>query len=127
MRLDWLVQFQRFAQATLVAQYEALRELPKTPAHHAFRAKGLTPYDMPQLAFNLLDEDVPTLYNTGSKGHYLVFYLGTSATSRPAFLVKNGKKVTLADYTALGDPTTEPYLLVLQTSQLAAGEWRVRG
>ncbi len=133
VRLDRLVHAQHFTQGPLEAQYEALRRLPKTPAAHQFRAKGLTPFDVPQLAFNILDESVPTptLYNTGGRGHDVVFYLGATPTSRPApgqgVLVKNGKKVTLADYSALGDAATAPYLLVMQTSELAAGGWRVRG
>ena len=59
----------------------------------------------------------------------MVFYLGVPASSRPGqgLLVKTGQKVTLPDYSALGDAATEPYLLVLQTSELAAGDWRVRG
>ena len=132
-RLDKFVHFQQFAQPTLVAQYEALRVRPKTPAAHAFRAKGSTPYNVPQLVINLLEADVPTptLYNTGGRGHEVVFYLGTTPTSRPrpgqGLLVKNGKKVALSDYSALGDAATEPYLLALQTSELAAGGWRVRG
>ncbi|WP_046246416.1 hypothetical protein [Hymenobacter terrenus] len=132
-RLDQLVQAQRFTQAELVTQYEALRRLPKTPTGHRFQAKGLTPYDVPQLAFNILEESVPTptLYNTGGRGHEVVFYLGATATSRPlpgqGVLVKNGKKVTLSDYSSLGDAATAPFLLVMQTSQLAAGGWRVRG
>jgi hypothetical protein len=131
-RLDKLVHAQRFTQAPLVDQYEALRRLPKTPASHAFRAKGLTPYNEPQLVFNILAQSVPTptLYNTGGRGHEVVFYLGATATSRPApgqgVLVKNGKKVALSDYSALGDAATQPFLLVLQTSELAAGGWRVR-
>ena len=131
--LDKFVHFQQFAQPALVAQYEALRVRPKTAAAHQFRAKGLTPYNVPQLAYNLHETDVPTptLYNTGGRGHEVVFYLGATASSRPrpgqGLLVKNGKKVTLSDYSALGDAATEPYLLVLQTSELAAGGWRVRG
>ena len=132
--LDKFVQFQQFAQPALVAQYEALRVRPKTPATRAaFRAKGRTPYNVPQLAYNLHEQDVPTptLYNTGGRGHEVVFYLGATPTSRPrpgqGLLVKNGKKAALADYAALGTPATEPYLLVLQTSELAAGGWRVRG
>jgi len=35
--------------------------------------------------------------------------------------------VTLPDYTALGTAATELYLLVMQTSELAAGGWRVKG
>ncbi|GAB3875555.1 hypothetical protein GCM10028824_31230 [Hymenobacter segetis] len=133
LRLDKLVNAQRFAYAGLVTQYEALRRLPKTPATHQFRAKGLTPYNEPQLVFNILDESVPTpnLYNTGGRGHDVVFYLGATPTSRPrpgqGVLVKNGKKVALSDYSTLGTAATEPYLLVLQTSELAAGGWRVRG
>ena len=132
-RLDKLVHAQQFTQRQLVDQYEALRRLPKTPATHQFRAKGLTPFDVPQLAFNILEESVPTptLYNTGGRGHEVVFYLGATASSRPrpgqGVLVKNGKKVTLADYSALGTAATEPYLLVMQTSELAAGGWRVKG
>ena len=132
-RLDKVVHVQRFTQKTLVDQYEALRRLPKTPAAHAFRARGLTPYDVPQLAYNIVEEDVPTptLYNTGGRGHEVVFYLGATAASRPrpgqGVLVKNGRKVTLSDYTALGTPATEPFVLVLQTSELAAGGWRVKG
>ena len=131
--LDKFVRFQQFAQPTLVAQYEALRILPKTPTTHVFRAKGLTPYNVPQLAYNMLDENLPTptLYNTGSRGHEVVFYLGAMPTSHPrpgqGLLVKNGKKVTLSDYSMLGDAAIEPYLLVMQTSELAAGGWRVRG
>ncbi|MDQ2769716.1 MAG: hypothetical protein M3Y54_04360 [Bacteroidota bacterium] len=131
--LDKFVHFQQFAQSTLVAQYEALRVLPKTPAAHAFRAKGATPYNVPQLAYHLHEEEVPTptLANTGGRGHEVVFYLGATASSRPrpgqGLLVKNGKKVKLSDYSALGDAATEPYLLVMQTSELAAGGWRVRG
>ena len=132
-RLDKLVHAQRFTQKPLVNQYEALRRLPKTPAVHRFRAKGPTPYNVPQLAYHLHEEDVPTptLYNTGGRGHEVVFYLGATPTSRPrpgqGVLVKNGKKLSLSDYSALGDPATEPHLLVLQTSELAAGGWRVRG
>ena len=131
--LDKFVHFQQFAQPTPVHQYEALRAVPKTPAAHVFRAKGATPYDVPQLAYNLRDEDVPTptLSNTGGRGHEVVFYLGATPTSRPrpgqGLLVKNGKKRLLNDYALLGDPATEPYVLVLQTSELAAGGWRVRG
>ena len=131
--LDKFVHFQQFAQSTLVAQYEALRVLPKTPAAHAFRAKGATPFNVPQLAYHLHEEDVPTptLANTGGRGHEVVFYLGATPTSRlrpgQGLLVKNGKKVKLSDYSALGDAATEPYVLVLQTSELAAGGWRVRG
>ncbi|MDB5271011.1 MAG: hypothetical protein JWP58_4051 [Hymenobacter sp.] len=75
LRLDKVVNGQRFAQPALVAQYEALRRLPKTPATHQFRAKGLTPYNEPQLVFNILAESVPTptLYNTGGRGHEVVF------------------------------------------------------
>lgn len=132
-RLDKVVHGQRFTQKPLVDQYEALRRLPKTPATHQFRAKGLTPFDVPQLTFNILDESVPTptLYNTGGRGHEVVFYLGATATSRPrpgqGVLVKNGKKVSLSDYSTLGTAATEPFLLVMQTSELAAGGWRVEG
>ena len=131
--LDRIVGFQRFAQDKLVSQYEALRVLPKTPTYHTFRRKGTTPYDVPQLLYNLLEEDVPTptLSNTGGRGHEVVFYLGATAASRPrpgqGVLVKNGKKLALADYTPLGNPATEPFVLAMQTSQLAAGGWRVRG
>ena len=117
--------------ATLDA--EALRVLPKTPAGHACRAKGATPFNVPQLAYHLHEEDVPTptLANTGGRGHEVVFYLGAMPTSHPrpgqGLLVKNGKKVTLSDYSMLGDAAIEPYLLVMQTSELAAGGWRVRG
>ena len=132
-RLDRFVHFQQFAHGTLVAQYEALRVRPKTARAHAFRAKGLTPYNVPQLAYHLHEQDVPTptLANTGGRGHEVVFYLGATPSSRPrpgqGLLVKNGKKVKLPDYSALGDAATEPYLLVMQTSELAAGGWRVRG
>ena len=131
--LDKFVHFQQFAQSTLVAQYEALRVRPKTPRAHAFRAKGTTPYNVPQLVYHLHETDVPTptLYNTGGRGHEVVFYLGATPSSHPrpgqGLPVKNGKKVTLPDYSALGDAATEPYLLVLQTSELAAGGWRVKG
>ena len=131
--LDKFVHLQRFAHADLVAQYEALRQLPKTPAAHQYRAKGDTPYDVPQLVFNILDESIPTptLYNTGSRGHEVVFYLGATPTSRPrpgqGKLVLNGKKYLVADYHALGDPATEQHLLALQTTELAPGGWRVRG
>lgn len=133
VRLDRLVNLQRFAHAELVDQYEALRVLPKTPATHRFRAKGPTPFDVPQLAYHLLEEDVPTptLYNTGGRGHEVVFYLGATPTSRPrpgqGLLVKNGKKRLVGDYALLGDPATEHYVLALQTSELPAGGWRVRG
>ena len=131
--LDRFVQFQRFAQEKLVQQYEALRLLPKTPVHHAFRKKGDTPFDVPQLAYHLLEEDVPTptFYNTGGRGHEVVFYLGATATSRPrpgqGVVLKNGKKVAVTDYSVLGDPQAEPFVLAMQTTPLAAGGWRVKG
>jgi hypothetical protein len=133
VRLDRLVNLQRFGRGELVDQYEALRVLPKTPATQRFRAKGATPFDVPQLAYSILEEDVPTptFYNTGGRGHEVVFYLGATPTSRPrpgqGLLVKNGKKRLVEDYALLGDPATEPYVLVLQTSELPAGGWRVRG
>ena len=131
--LDRFMGFQALAQGDLVQQYAALRRLPKTPVHHVYRAHGSTPFDVPQLLFNILAENVPTptLYNTGSRGHEVVFYLGAAASSRPrpgqGQVVANGKKLALADYTLLGDPATEPYLLVLQTSELGPGGWRVKG
>ena len=131
--LDKFVHLQHFTQGTLVAQYEALRVLPKTPIVHVLKAKGATPYNEPQLVFNILDEDVPTptLYNTGSRDHEVVFYLGATPTSRPrpgqGKLVKNGKKYRVEDYAVLGDPGTETNLLAMQISELAAGGWRVRG
>ena len=131
--LDKFVGFQGLAQPGLVQQYEALRTLPKTPRHQQFRASGSTPYDEPQVVFNLLEQEVPapTLHNTGGKGHEVVFYLGATAGSRPragqGVAVKNGKKLAVADYATLGDPATEPFVLVLQTSQLPPGGWRVRG
>ena len=134
LHLDKFVHFQQFAQPALVAQYEALRVRPKTPATHAaFRAKGLTPYNEPQLAYNILEESVPTptLYNTGSRGHEVVVYLGATPTSRPrpgqGVLLKSGTKVALDGYALLGDPATETNVLFLQTSELAAGGWRVKG
>ena len=133
-QLDKFVHFQQFAQPGLVAQYEALRVRPKTPATHAaFRAKGLTPYNEPQLAYNLLEEDVPTptLYNTSGRGHEVVVYLGATPTSRPrpgqGVLLKNGKKLLVDDYAKLGDPATETNVLFLQTSELAACGWRAKG
>ena len=131
--LDKFVHFQGLTQPELVQQYEALRVLPKTPRHQQFRAKGETPYDQPQALYNLLEVDAPTptLYNTGSRGHEVVFYLGATPTSRPrpgqGVLVPNGKKLEVADYEKLGDPATEPYVLALQTSELPPGGWRVRG
>ena len=131
--LDKFVHFQQFAQPALVAQYEALRVRPKTPVAHAFRAKGLTPYNEPQLAYNILEESVPTptLYNTGSRGHEVVVYLGATPTSRPrpgqGVLLKNGKKAALDGYALLGDAATKTNVLFLQTSELAAGGWRVKG
>lgn len=132
--LDKFVHFQQFGQPALVAQYEALRVLPKTPATHvAFQAKGLTPYNEPQLAYNILEQSLPTptLYNTGSRGHEVVVYLGATPTSLPrpgqGVLLKNGKKLLVEDYAKLGDPATETNVLFLQTSELAAGGWRVKG
>ena len=58
-RLDKFVHFQQFAQPTLVAQYEALRVRPKTPAAHAFRAKGSTPYNVPQLVITCTKPTCP--------------------------------------------------------------------
>ena len=133
LHLDKFVHFQQFAQPAVVQQYEALRVRPKTPVAHAFRAKGLTPYNEPQLAYNILEESVPTptFYNTGSRGHEVVVYLGATPTSRPrpgqGVLLKNGKKVALDGYALLGDPATETNVLFLQTSELAAGGWRVKG
>lgn len=133
MSLDKFVRLQHFAKGPLVEQYEALRVLPKTPAVHRFRAKGITPYNEPQLLYNILDENIPTpsLYNTGGRGHEVVFYLGATPNSRPrpgqGKLVMNGKKITLDGYTTLGDPATEQHLLAIQTSELAAGGWRVKG
>lgn len=98
LRLDKFVHFQPFAQPTLVPQYEALRGRPKTPATHRFRAKGLTPFDVSQLVFNILHESAPTptLFNTGGRGHEVVFYLGDAPGSCPrpgqGVRVKNGKR-----------------------------------
>ena len=58
-------------------------------------------------------------------------YLGATPTSRPrpgqGVQLKNGKKVALDGYALLGDPATETNVLFLQTSELAAGGWRVKG